>query len=1372
MGAVTPERCLAGFKVSANQGMCELCATGTYQDQELQASCKPCEAGYSCARGAAQQTPCAKGSFTDASVAIKAACTPCPAGQYQSAIRATGCLACLAGSYCPEGAAAPLMCAAGSYSSATNLKSAAECSVCPKGSFCPTGATAPSACGLATAAPSESMSLCTTCTEGTYEDTLGSSACKACPSGFFCPAGSASPIPATCDAGTYVLGTFTSREACVPCPSGYACAGGASQPFICLRGNVAPNNGTAQCAKCAAGKFQSAEGMTTCEECPRGSFCQEGSANPQPCPGGTWLNVTGATSSAACQPVQAGFWAALGSSLPQRCPISGFRCPGAAADTVNTPGGSLPIELTSGSSATLTEVEVVQQQLTLDISINEYNETAVKLELAALYGVPAALIDLAATAGSLQLSVTIRTLPSSSDPGASVPTETTPALSLDAIMAKIAAVGTDDVAQSISRAIGTNVSVAVASPSRATVSQEIAFVVGPGKWTTAGKVLDCPVGTYNPLYGQTFATACLPCPDHSTTRNHSSSSITQCLCETGFEASFLADGNMICLCAAGFEIINGMRCEPCPMSTFKPSKGNTKCLDCPVVGTTTAQTGTAAEALCVCRPNTFASARDALGRVLNCSTCRSTHAVPTLDMTDCTAPGTTLENLTLLPGFWRQSEKSFMVRACELSGNASCVGGTNASRQCALGYRGPLCSLCDAGYYGGRGEACKPCEGDAALTVAGVVGGVLIVVLLGSLLVARLRRHVAAAADRGGLDASSIIDTFGELVSDGSVEGILSRVTEAGGTGAAGSGEKDSKHGDTTPDPTMRTKRRVGRVANRVQRMKENGTRLVSIYRLMSSFGVKLRILVSFGQVISQLDVVFALQYPDVYKAMLRVLSQFNLSLDLLPTSCVLPWASGFAFELFFKTLTPLLMTALLLMASHLLRRGTRTRHDDTHEKKPRLRDFLADVCSDLWFVIIFLTYPSTCATIFKFFSHNVFAGAGEEELRVLRADASIVVGTPLHTLMSIYAVPMIVLFPIGVPLLYAVLLFRSRHTLRELRRIELDRSAAYSVAKREAAAIIAQLKRKGDSSDLKYNAIAPAPAEADCEASRLQERCIAIMAKADDAYAAATTKYEALSGRLPTTLRKLTAGYEMRCYWFECFECVRKILIVGVPVFLPLGSPGQLVIGLLMCFITFGIYSAYAPYVDASDDNLSSVCQLSIFFSLLASIVTSVYPNDPIMEVLLPVLLIVPVVLAILTDGDNPLLGMLLRSCSFVGSADGTGSDAKSVGLVGHLIRRLRRRVLLVRDAATRQADRLFGVVELQGHPVGGVDPAPGLLASGGSVSKVDNAPAPASDAPVHEATPTRMTGAAARVEEPSSEKSENKHLADELDTDHVLDM
>ena len=41
---------------------------------------------------------------------------------------------------------------------------------------------------------------------------------------------------------------------------------------------------------------------------------------------------------------------------------------------------------------------------------------------------------------------------------------------------------------------------------------------------------------------------------------------------------------------------------------------------------------------------------------------------------------------------------------------------------------------------------------------------------------------------------------------------------------------------------------------------------------------------------------------------------------------------------------------------------------------------------------------------------------------------------------------------------------------------------------------------------------------------------------------------------------------------WFEIFECVRKILLILLPIFFEAESSEQLTCGLVVCFVTFGM--------------------------------------------------------------------------------------------------------------------------------------------------------------------------------------------------------
>ena len=91
-------------------------------------------------------------------------------------------------------------------------------------------------------------------------------------------------------------------------------------------------------------------------------------------------------------------------AAPELCPESGFYCPGYDADTVS--GGSKPILIPTGQRTESVKKDAVKKELTLEMDASEYDETAVRKELAAAYGVPEELISLSMRAGSLLLTVT------------------------------------------------------------------------------------------------------------------------------------------------------------------------------------------------------------------------------------------------------------------------------------------------------------------------------------------------------------------------------------------------------------------------------------------------------------------------------------------------------------------------------------------------------------------------------------------------------------------------------------------------------------------------------------------------------------------------------------------------------------------------------------------------------------------------------------------------------------------------------------------------------------------------------------------------------------------------------------------------------
>ena len=178
------------------------------------------------------------------------------------------------------------------------------------------------------------------CPAGEYQDESGKDACKRCTSGGYCPASSGAPLP--CPGGTFGTqsGLATVEECTNADPGSYATTGSLEQT-LCPKGSYTSESKQAACEPCEAGAYQDAAGATYCKACPPGFYCLLGASTPMPCPAGTSQASYNASSEQWCSKVGTGFWAPLGSPNPKPCPPSGFYCPGAENDDVNTPPGML-----------------------------------------------------------------------------------------------------------------------------------------------------------------------------------------------------------------------------------------------------------------------------------------------------------------------------------------------------------------------------------------------------------------------------------------------------------------------------------------------------------------------------------------------------------------------------------------------------------------------------------------------------------------------------------------------------------------------------------------------------------------------------------------------------------------------------------------------------------------------------------------------------------------------------------------------------------------------------------------------------------------------------------------------------------------------
>ena len=378
------------------------------------------------------------------------------------------------------------------------------------------------------------------------------------------------------------------------------------RPGVCTPGTYADVTGLPTCALCQPGEYQPAYNSTGCLPCAVASYCPGyGTTSPTPCSGGTWSNVTGLYDALQCIDVESSFWAPTGSGAPKACPVSGFTCPGRAADEVNDPPGSEPILVESGQSSVDVEVEVVTFNMELAMTVDQYDEAAMIAELAAYYGVDPSLISLEATpitdrrrlasngsaaggssdaTGRLLLTVTILVpdeieetaadslttesglteAGSQSGAGATSagPTISRVAVTAESFAGRLAQLNSGGGnLLSLSAALGFNTTVGGGGVQIGTSTQQVQVSCPTGYWCSAANRIECVADTYQPKENQIDAGACLPCAEFSESLPASTAK-SACKCVYGY---YDADVDPAALPV----------CKPCPVGSDCKGEGNT-----------------------------------------------------------------------------------------------------------------------------------------------------------------------------------------------------------------------------------------------------------------------------------------------------------------------------------------------------------------------------------------------------------------------------------------------------------------------------------------------------------------------------------------------------------------------------------------------------------------------------------------------------------------------------------------------------------------------------------------------------------------------------------------------------------------------------
>lgn len=333
----------------------------------------------------------------------------------------------------------------------------------------------------------------------------------------------------------------------------------------------------------------------------------------------------------------------------------------------------------------------------------------------------------------------------------------------------------------------------------------------------------------------------------------------------------------------------------------------------------------------------------------------------------CDTDGMEWEFLVASPGYWQAPETDNFYRcliATQCSGGSADANGT----QCAANRVGPLCAQCANGYSESVSGACEVCED----TTGGIIGTVFVAVVAGAILY--LNYFIILESTRNLIDASIAEDkriTKQQTLLKSAEKELTQKYTAEGKTPA------EIKQLVKTEVQVLKKKKFV---ASDFTAADEDGYSRyegqLTIHGPPSpkaEFTYKLKILLGFMQILSNVSTALEIQWPQSFIDFLQLFNPFQLDfLKYANVDCIAK-DYNFFFAMYAWVLLP--PVVILLLVVFYLLPGYR-RFPAKTEKAHQCAKLVAG-SSGVWFVLpsfsfilqfLRLFFELTCAKILRVF--------------------------------------------------------------------------------------------------------------------------------------------------------------------------------------------------------------------------------------------------------------------------------------------------------------------------------------------------------------------------------------------------------------------
>jgi len=624
--------------------------------------------------------------------------------------------------------------------------------------------------------------------------------------------------------------------------------------------------------------------------------------------------------------------------------------------------------------------------------------------------------------------------------------------------------------------------------------------------------------------------------------------------------------------------------------------------------------------------------------------------------------GSTISTLNMKPGYWRVSVSSATILACPL-GSINCAGGTgynpnltsiseelfDSNYYCQENYKGPYCAVCEDGYFKSVSDKCIQCS--SSLKIVGYIGIVLtsIIVLAAVWYLFIFDKdppEEESEANENGSNRRSgnnIGDAVVQMIKANTAREMKKQIKVVPGRKEDAEGKTDQKeksktevtldmdraeagsqHLITAKPPVdnegsswskcgarnlLTTEQPAG--AQDVSKRRNLLTKFLFLDKglqtvqaslidgadedeIIAAIRSKIKILLVCHQILVQFPSILSVDLPENFSNYLDGMDWVNLDLaSIISWTCLAN--TSFYQQLLAITILPL-VTCFLIFVVYWIHDYFSPRTD------------LKERYMQIFYALSFIMFGTCSTKVFQTFLCEDF----DDGSSYLKADYSVSCNTSTYKIYRAYACCMLLVYPIGIPILYAVELYRQREDIiaykTQVNEEEEEEEKIEEAHKHLEKGEIEQYFFSDKMSTLmqKYAGSSSVPDKEEV----LTEIEFIVRKQRDRARLGA-------NGRAPSQLQPkstetkylkfLYEPYGVHCWWFSVAECVRRLTLSGLLVFFNSSTVTQVIVALILAVFWLLVFVKLEPYQETEDNFLEQYVGVIIFITMFAALMVGV---------------------------------------------------------------------------------------------------------------------------------------------------------------------